>query len=108
MYFLIKFISNIPARRTVEEFIKFPASPGSGKEDARPLLILLNPKSGPGRARDMFQAKVAPVLYEAEIGYDLHVTKHENYARDFVRLRDVFQWRGIVVVGGRNNYTPVN
>lgn len=78
----------------------------SSIEDSRQLLILLNPKSGPGRAREYFQTRVAPIFCEAEVGYDLYVTKHANYARDFVRTRDVYQWRGIVVVGG--NYHLLN
>nr|CAD7445572.1 unnamed protein product [Timema bartmani] len=71
--------------------------PGS---DDRKFLVLLNPKSGPGKAREMFQQRVVPVLAEAELAFDLYVTKHANYARDFVRLKDVYQWRGVVVVGG--------
>nr|XP_034831270.1 sphingosine kinase 1 [Maniola hyperantus] len=64
------------------------------------LLILLNPKSGPGKARELFQTKVAPILQEAEASYDLHVTKYAKYAREFVRTRNVYAWRGIVAVGG--------
>ncbi|XP_063243589.1 sphingosine kinase 1-like [Bacillus rossius redtenbacheri] len=68
--------------------------------DEKKFLVLLNPKSGPGRAREMFQQRVVPVLAEAEMSFDLYVTKHANYARDFVRLKDIYQWRGIIVVGG--------
>ncbi|XP_026762431.1 sphingosine kinase 1-like [Galleria mellonella] len=64
------------------------------------LLILLNPKSGPGKAREQFQTKVAPILQEAEVPYDLHVTKYAQYAREFVRTRNVYAWRGVVAVGG--------
>ncbi|CAK1544925.1 unnamed protein product [Leptosia nina] len=64
------------------------------------LLVLLNPKSGPGKARELFQEKVAPILLEAEVPYDLYVTKYANYAREFVRTRNVYNWRGIVAVGG--------
>lgn len=64
------------------------------------LLILLNPKSGPGKARELFQSKVAPILQEAEVPYDLHVTKYAQFAREFVRTRNIYSWRGIVAVGG--------
>ncbi|XP_013190727.2 sphingosine kinase 1 [Amyelois transitella] len=64
------------------------------------LLILLNPKSGPGKGRELFQTKVATLLQEAEVPYDLHVTKYAQYAREFVRTRNVYSWRGIVAVGG--------
>lgn len=77
-------------------------SPGGVERilDERKILVLLNPKSGPGRARDVFQQKVVPLLLEAEVGYDLHISKHANYAREFVRSRDVYQYRAIVVMGG--------
>lgn len=73
-----------------------PHDPG----DDRRILVLLNPKSGPGKARDIFQQRVVPVLAEAEIPFDLYVTKQAGYARDFVRSKDIYQWRGMVVVGG--------
>lgn len=68
--------------------------------DSRKVLVILNPKSGSGKARETFQQRVAPIFVEAEIPYDLHVTKYANYAREFVRTRNVFAWRYIVVVGG--------
>lgn len=64
------------------------------------VLILLNPKSGSGKGRELFQTKVAPILQEAEVPYDLHVTKYAQYAREFVRTRNVYNWRAIVAVGG--------
>lgn len=68
--------------------------------DDKKVLVLLNPKSGPGKARETFQRKVVPILQEAELPYDLHVTKYANYAREFVRTRNVYNWRGIIAVGG--------
>lgn len=67
-------------------------------EDNRKLLVFLNPKSGTGKARMLFQQRVAPILYEAELQYDLHITKHANYAREFVRIHNIFNWKGIVIV----------
>lgn len=67
------------------------------KENRR-LLILCNPKSGPGKGKHIFQHKIAPILQEAEIPFDLHITKHANFAREFVRGNDLYQWSGIVVV----------
>ncbi|XP_054727404.1 sphingosine kinase 1 [Anastrepha obliqua] len=49
------------------------------------ILIFLNPKSGKGKGREMFHKQVAPVLKEADMPYELHVTAHSNYAREFVR-----------------------
>lgn len=66
--------------------------------EQRKLLVLCNPKSGPGRGKVIFQDKIVPILQEAEIPYDLHITKHANYARDFVRSCNIYQWSGVVVV----------
>lgn len=66
--------------------------------DDRKLLVFLNPKSGQGKGRLTFQQRVVPVLQEAEMQYDLHITKYANYAREFVRTNNLFNWRGIVLV----------
>lgn len=64
------------------------------------LLVILNPKSGSGRGRESFQRRVHPILSEAEMPYDVFITRHSDYARDFVRSRDLSQWSGLVLVGG--------
>lgn len=74
----------------------FPACPG----ESRKLLVLLNPKSGSGRGRETFQRRIHPILSEAERPYEIHITKHANYARDFIRTRDIYQWSGLLMVGG--------
>lgn len=76
-------------------------------KETRKILVLLNPKSGSGKARETFQKNVAPVFVEAEIPFEMHVTKHANYAREFVRNRDIYQYRSIVVVGGDGIYYEV-
>lgn len=76
-------------------------------KDMRKVLILLNPKSGPGKAREMFQKHVASVFTEAEVPFELQVTKHANFAREFVRRNDIFAWRSVVVVGGDGIYYEV-
>lgn len=80
---------------------------GYTMKDMRKVLILVNPKSGSGKARETFQQRVAPIFVEAEIPYELHVTKHANYARDFVRNKDIHIYKYIVVVGGDGLYFEV-
>lgn len=75
--------------------------------DTRKVLVIVNPKSGSGKARELFQQRVAPMLTEAELSYDLYVTKYANFARELVRTRDVFVWKSIVVVGGDGIYYEV-
>ncbi|KAH8398766.1 hypothetical protein KR222_002973 [Zaprionus bogoriensis] len=64
------------------------------------VLVLLNPKSGSGNAREVFNLQVAPVLNEAEVPYDLYVTKHSNYAIEFTSSRRLDDWCTIIAVGG--------
>jgi sphingosine kinase len=68
--------------------------------DTRRILVILNPKSGSGKARELFQQRVVPVFQEAELSFDLHITKKANWAREFVRNRDIYLWRAILCVGG--------
>lgn len=68
--------------------------------EQRKMLVLLNPKSGPGRGREMFQRRIHPILLEAEKPYEVHITKYSNYARDFVRSKDIYQWSCLLMVGG--------
>lgn len=49
--------------------------------------MILNPKSGVGKAREVFQSKVVPLLTEADINYDLHVTRHAQDARNLMRTQ---------------------
>ncbi|KAM0736466.1 Sphingosine kinase 2 [Formica fusca] len=73
---------------------------GACPGENRKLLVLLNPKSGPGRGRETFQKRIHPILSEAERSYEIHITKCPNYAREFVRTRDIYQWSGLLMVGG--------
>lgn len=66
--------------------------------ETRRLLIICNPKSGAGKGKQIFQQKVAPILQEAEIPFDLVVTKNINFAREYMRTNNLSQWTGVVVV----------
>ncbi|XP_014279332.1 sphingosine kinase 1 [Halyomorpha halys] len=64
------------------------------------LLVILNPKSGIGKAREVFQSKVVPILDEAEISYYLHCTTHAHDAQSLVRKENLWQYMGGIVVAG--------
>ncbi|XP_050535384.1 sphingosine kinase 1-like isoform X2 [Daktulosphaira vitifoliae] len=65
------------------------------------LLVIVNPKSGVGKGREIFQRRVAPVLVMADIDFELHITCMQNDARNLVRTSNIYEWgRGIVVLGG--------
>ena len=50
----------------------------------RPVLVLVNPNSGPGKARKVFANSLEPVLKEAGLSYRLVVTERRNHARDLI------------------------
>lgn len=75
---------------------------GSKYVETRRLLIICNPKSGAGKGKQVFQQKVAPILQEAEIQFDLVVTKRINFAREYMRTNNL-QWTGVVVVSCLKN-----
>ncbi|XP_054287468.1 sphingosine kinase 2-like isoform X2 [Macrosteles quadrilineatus] len=65
------------------------------------VLVLLNPKSGQGKGRDVFQSRVVPLLTEADVNYDLHVTRYADDARTLVRSLDIYQYGGgLIAMGG--------
>ncbi|KAH8288026.1 hypothetical protein KR018_000998 [Drosophila ironensis] len=70
------------------------------EERRRRILVLLNPKSGSGNAREVFNMHVTPVLNEAEVPFDLYVTKHSNFAIEFMSTRCLDAWCCVVAVGG--------
>ncbi|XP_020809700.1 sphingosine kinase 2 [Drosophila serrata] len=82
--------------RTLEDIFVAPTA----DERRRRVLVLLNPKSGSGRAREVFNMHVTPVLNEAEVPYDLYVTKHSDFAIEFMSTRCLDAWCCVVAVGG--------
>ncbi|CAL4061199.1 unnamed protein product [Meganyctiphanes norvegica] len=71
-----------------------------GLVSQRKLLILINPNSGPGKAEQIYNKQVAPVLGEAEIPHQVVVTKRANHAKDIVKSADLNKYAGIVIVSG--------
>ncbi|XP_027841893.1 sphingosine kinase 2-like isoform X1 [Aphis gossypii] len=65
------------------------------------LLVIVNPKSGVGKSREIFQRKIVPILNMADVDYDLHITCMQNDARNLMRTSNIYKWgRGVVVLGG--------
>ncbi len=63
---------------------------GSGVLDRRRrILVLVNPKSGPGKAGKIFERVLGPTLRQADIPYDLVMTRRGNHAHDLVAQEDL-------------------
>ena len=64
--------------------------------------MLINPRSGPGKALSIFDKSVAPLLDQASIRYDVVVTSRSNHARDLICGEEDLagRWTDIVIVSG--------
>ncbi|CAN8029946.1 unnamed protein product, partial [Ixodes persulcatus] len=66
----------------------------------RHYLVIVNPKSGPGRSLEIFLHRVRPILAEADISHLLLVTERQNHAKEFIKSLNLKQWSGILVISG--------
>eukprot|EP00092_Neocalanus_flemingeri_P004136 GFUD01004450.1.p1 GENE.GFUD01004450.1~~GFUD01004450.1.p1 ORF type:complete len:382 (+),score=76.64 GFUD01004450.1:72-1217(+) len=78
------------------EIIVIPNAPLNEK----PILFLVNPKSGREKALSIFNRKVLPILQRSNSKYDMIVTNRQNHARDFISTEDIKQWKAIVIISG--------
>ncbi|XP_037093838.1 sphingosine kinase 1-like [Pollicipes pollicipes] len=66
----------------------------------KPMLILINPKSGPGHALQVFRQRVLPILSESDVAHDVVVTSRAGEARQLAAEQDLGQWSAVVIVSG--------
>ncbi|CAF0996043.1 unnamed protein product [Adineta steineri] len=64
------------------------------------LLAFVNPLSGKGRARPVYDKKVLPIFQEANITVDTIYTERANHAREYVINEILDNYDGIICVGG--------
>merc|ERR1712172_94261 len=66
----------------------------------KPILFLINPKSGSGRALNVFNSQVLPILNESGIAYEMELTNRANHGRELVATSKLDRWRAIVTISG--------
>uniref|UniRef100_A0A8D2DPI5 Sphingosine kinase 1 n=1 Tax=Sciurus vulgaris TaxID=55149 RepID=A0A8D2DPI5_SCIVU len=64
------------------------------------VLVLLNPRGGKGKALQLFQSLVQPLLAQAEVSFMLMLTERRNHARELVRAEELGRWDALVVMSG--------
>ena len=64
------------------------------------VLVLVNPKSGPGKALSIFQERVVPMLAEAGVQFNLIITQKAGHAYEMMKKLDLTKWYGILIVSG--------
>ncbi|XP_071518897.1 sphingosine kinase 1-like [Panulirus ornatus] len=67
---------------------------------SKKLLVFVNPKSGPGKAHQIYKKQVASIFGEAEITHEVVLTERANHALDMVKYIDLDQYSGIIIVSG--------
>ncbi|OWF53322.1 sphingosine kinase 1-like isoform X2 [Mizuhopecten yessoensis] len=68
--------------------------------ESKRLLILINPHSGPGKAQQIFEKEVAPMLNEANTDYEVKITEHAGHATEIMVSLDLSQWYAVIIVSG--------
>ena len=63
----------------------------------KPILFLLNPKSGSGKAMTLFKKKILPIIQEADIEHEIIVTTHKNHGKELIMTNNLLQWGSIVI-----------
>ncbi|QQP48787.1 Ceramide kinaselike [Caligus rogercresseyi] len=73
------------------------------------LLFFVNPFGGKGKAEEIFNRSVRPLLEIAGIHYEMELTQHKNHALDSILSRPDLenQFDGIVSVGGDGMFSEV-
>merc|ERR1711936_1056919 len=66
----------------------------------KPILFLINPKSGSGRAVNVFNNQVLPILNESGIAFEMELTNRANHGRELVATSNLDRWRAIVTISG--------
>ncbi|KAF5921056.1 hypothetical protein HPG69_010860 [Diceros bicornis minor] len=64
------------------------------------VLVLLNPRSGKGKALELFRNHVQPMLAQADVFFTLVHTERRNHARELVRAEQLGRWDALVVMSG--------
>ncbi|KAL3925584.1 MAG: hypothetical protein SGILL_000307 [Bacillariaceae sp.] len=74
----------------------------------RRLLVIVNPVSGRGKAREVYEKIAMPMFEEASIAFDALVTTHARHAEERMYqvpanngdIRDLSEYTGVVAIGG--------
>ncbi|CAL1704519.1 unnamed protein product [Somion occarium] len=88
-------------RENVADFVKaLMDSSYQGVSQRRRLMLLVNPRSGPGKARSIYMKKIEPLFRAARCEVDLTYTTHSKHATELARSLAVGHYDAIVTMSG--------
>ena len=64
-------------------------------------LLVINPAGGKGKAVELTDKHVLPMLNEADFSYEKIVTTHQGHAQELIKNLDYKDYTGVALVGGR-------
>lgn len=71
-----------------------------GAKRKKSLLIIISPKSGPGRAKEIYEKEAAPLFSAAGCKTTVKLTTHRNHGMEIARDMDVNEFDAIVCCSG--------
>ena len=64
-------------------------------------LLIINPAGGKGKADELTDKHVLPMLNEADFGYEKVVTTRQGQAQELIKDLNYKDYTGVALVGGR-------
>lgn len=66
----------------------------------KPLLIFVNPKSGAGKAKNIFYERALTIFNEAKVPHVLVMTEYANHAKEYIQTLNLNSYSGIIAISG--------
>ena len=64
-------------------------------------LLVINPAGGKGKAVELTDKHVLPMLNEADFSYEKIVTTHQGHAQELICTMNYKNYTGVALVGGK-------
>ncbi|CAG8454601.1 4042_t:CDS:2 [Ambispora gerdemannii] len=71
-----------------------------GIKKSKHLKVIINPFSGTGKAKKIYESQVRPIFEKAQCTFDAIYTEQRNHARDLAKSLDLSTFDAIVVISG--------
>ena len=71
------------------------------------LLVFINPYGGHGRAKQIWESKIAGILKTAGVGCKVIVTETSDHAHNVIQTAPLHNYDGIISVGGDGMFSQV-
>lgn len=84
----------------LSDFIMSQAYPNSEKFKPQSIYVIINPHSGKGKANDIFNEQVKPILISAHCNLTVQHTEYQSHATDLARSLNIDDYDTILCASG--------